>query len=36
MDTMRWDEFEQLEVENLILATAFRNSYQIVTGKAKL
>ena len=26
-------EFEQLEVENLILATAFRNSYQIVTGK---
>ena len=29
-------EFEQLEVENLILATAFRNSYQIVTGKQAL
>jgi|TARA_B110000967_G_C18840831_1_gene539261 hypothetical protein len=27
------DEFEQLEIENHILATAFRNSYQIVTGK---
>lgn len=26
-------EFEQLEIENHILATAFRNSYQIVTGK---
>jgi hypothetical protein len=27
------DEFEQLEMEHHIMATAFRNSYEIVTGK---
>jgi len=27
------DEFEQLEIENRLLSTAFRNSYEIVTGK---
>ena len=27
------NEFEQIEMENRIMATAFRNSYEIVTGR---